>query len=470
MGPPKPPAFVRRLLGRPPASGPDQESVRGSSAGPSTPGPQDPRLTAPALHVEPHPGVENPVLTAADVDDVDGIHFVADPVIVHDDDRFHLFFEVKSDAPRRLFGLRGGGAQFDIAHATSDDGLDWRYEGVVLPDEQAGHTYPLVFRHDGDWVMTPSPAGSTSKELRVYRADPFPGEWELVDRALTGEVRIDPTPFRFEGRWYLLYQEADSFDVVLRYADSLVGGEWREHPESPLFTPGGNDVAPGGRPLVRDGYVDVFFRRGTPGIVEAWRLLDLSPDSLAARELPTSPVVSGTGEADTWNGRNMHHLDAGLTEASGHDLVLVDGQDDNRDYYVGIYRTTREPLVAVEAATEGLRVPAGTQMSPRLDAVRSAGYDAGAPLWTPEAGHYRLGVEVEVNPGETRYRLIVGIRADGDDLAEGRVAVGGRPTGGHVHHGPVYLDGDTRIRPTLRHDADESIRVERVSVTMRRCW
>jgi hypothetical protein len=109
-------------------------------------------------------------------------------------------------------------------------------------------------------------------------------------------------------------------------------------------------------------------------------------------------------------------------------------------------------------------------MSPRLDPIRSLDDGVGTPLWTPSAGHYRLGVEVAVDPDDTRYRLTVGIRADGDDLAEGRVAVGGRPTSGHVRHGPVYLDGDTRIRPTLRHDADESVRVERVSVTMRRCW
>jgi hypothetical protein len=187
--------------------------------------------------------------------------------------------------------------------------------------------------------MVPSPAGRTPKEFRVYRADPFPDSWTLVERALTGEVRIDPTPFEHEGVWYLPYQEAGTYDIRLRYSDSLIGGEWHEHPASPLFTPGGNDIAQGGRPVVRNDCVDVFFRKGTPGIVEHWRFTDLSPESLTYSETETSPIVSGVG-GDGWNGRNMHHVDLGLTTSSNVDIVLVDGQDHERDYRLGVYRRT----------------------------------------------------------------------------------------------------------------------------------
>jgi hypothetical protein len=291
-----------------------------------------------ALRVEPHPEATNPVLAREDVDDVDDVSFVADPFVVHDGERYHLFFEIKSRTPR-WFGLRGTTGRFDIGHATSLDGLDWTYRGVVIPAEQGEYTYPFVFRHDGDWLMTPSPAGSSPREFRVYRASAFPDEWTLVDRALSGHVRIDPTPFAYEGTWYLPYQEAGTFDVRLRYADTLVGGDWREHPASPLFTPGGNDIAQGGRPLVHDDCVDLFFRRGTPGLVEYWRLAELSPTSLRMRELPESPVVSGTG-SDGWNGRNMHHIDAGPTR-DGSDAVLVDGQDREHEYRLGVYRQSR---------------------------------------------------------------------------------------------------------------------------------
>jgi hypothetical protein len=300
----------------------------------------DTRASADPLRVDPHPDAANPVLTGGDVTDRRHVTFVADPFVVPDDG-YHLFFEVKRRDRWPAFGLRDTDARFDIGHATSPDGLAWRYEGVVLPAGQAEHTYPHVFEHDGDWLMVPSPAGRTPDELRVYRADPFPDTWELLHTALSGEVRIDPTPFRFEGTWYLVYQEAGTYDVCLRYADDLFGA-WTEHPASPLFSPGGNDIAPGGRPLVDDEGVELSFRRGTPGIVESWRVTELSPESWSMHERDSSPVLSGTGEPGAWNGRNMHHVDAGVAVAEADAPVAVDGQDTDGVYRLGVYDSVAE--------------------------------------------------------------------------------------------------------------------------------
>lgn len=325
---------LRELLGDRPSEPPPIDPARVGSGSAPTGG--DPPVAAEALRARPHPAVDNPVLTAADVDDVDDVLFVADPFVVRADGVYHMFFEIKQMDTTRFGGLLGSPSSFHIGHATSETGLEWTYRGVVLPAEQAEHTYPLVFRHDGEWLLVASPAGSTPKEMRVYRGDPFPDRWTLVDRALTGDVRIDPTPFEYEGTWYLLYQEAGTYDVRLRYADSLLDGEWHPHPADPLFVPGGNDVAQGGRPLVFDDHVDVFFRKGDPGIVEHWRVWNLSPESLECAELPSSPVVSGVG-GDGWNGRNMHHIDAGPAVDGDSDLVIVDGQDTNRHYRIGVY-------------------------------------------------------------------------------------------------------------------------------------
>lgn len=90
--------------------------------------------TARELAVEPRPGAANPVLTAGDVDDVE---FVADPFVVRSRTTYNLFFEIKSRRTS-LFGLRDH-PQFDIGHATTEDGLDWTYRGVVLPSSQAEH-------------------------------------------------------------------------------------------------------------------------------------------------------------------------------------------------------------------------------------------------------------------------------------------------------------------------------------------
>jgi hypothetical protein len=291
-----------------------------------------------SLEVIPEPSLDDPVLTASDVSDRRHVSFVADPFVVRADGRYCLFFEIKRRNRWPAFGLRATEPRFDIGHATSTNGRDWTYEGVVLPAEEAEHTYPRVFEHDGQWLMVPSPAGRTPNEFRVYRADPFPDAWALRHTALSGEVRIDPTPFEYRNGWYVVYQETDTYDVCLQYADDLFADEWHEHPASPLFSPGGNDIAPGGRPLVGEAGVDLFFRRGTPGIVEHWRVTDLSPDGLSMRERPTSPMVAGTGESGAWNGRNMHHVDAGLAVTDDTAPVAVDGQDADGDYRIGLYR------------------------------------------------------------------------------------------------------------------------------------
>lgn len=331
MAPSRLRSTIRRILG---TSGSTNVGTSGGHDGHSEDAANTP--SAPGLQVVPHPARINPVLACTDVTDVSVVSFVADPFVVCDETRFHCFFEIKS-RDRRRWLIRETQAEFDIGHATSFDGLGWTYQGVVLPASQSEHTYPFVFRHDGDWFMTPSPAGATPDEFRVYRSTSFPEQWDLVDRALTEQVRIDPTPFEFEGMWYLLYQATDTYDVVLRTADSLVGGDWVEHPASPLFSPGSNAIAPGGRPLVYDEHVDVFFRRGDPGVVEAWRLRELTPDSLELIELPTSPVISASA-TEQWNSRNMHHIDAGVAVESGADIVLVDGQDENNDYRLGVYK------------------------------------------------------------------------------------------------------------------------------------
>ena len=54
------------------------------------------------------------------------------------------------------------------------------------------------------------------------------------------------------------------------------------------------------------------------------------------RELPESPIISGTGMGG-WNGRSMHHIDVGVV-SSETDVVLVDGQDDNYCYRIGVYQ------------------------------------------------------------------------------------------------------------------------------------
>lgn len=294
--------------------------------------------------VEPHPDADNPVLSPGDVTDrADAIN-IGDPTLAYDG-RYHLFFEVQTD--------HEGPLDEDIGHATSDDGLAWTYDRVVIDDP--GHlAYPHVFRHGGEWYMVPD-AGAWSCHfggglVRLYRATDFPTEWELVARPLGRLGMVDPTPFPWRDRWYLLGglagREGGYEGIALYHADAL-DGEWTEHPESPVHDPAeghepDREARPGGRPIVHDDGVDVFFQdcvRVYGDKVRAYRITELTPETYADREHPSSPVIESQFDGG-WNADGMHHVDAGLAYRGVKNVVSVDGKADapGRPGSAGIYR------------------------------------------------------------------------------------------------------------------------------------
>lgn len=299
----------------------------------------------------PHPDVENPILGPEDIPDALA-SYVADPFVVRRGDTFHMFFEIKD---------RAGDAY--IAHAKSPDGVTYTYDRIILPPSQAQHSYPMVFHHDGEWYMTPSCVGDIAGQFRIYQAMEFPYEWELVEIPLEDQVRIDPTPFEFDGTWYLIFQEVETFDIVLWYSDRLLEGEWHEHPASPIFSPGSDHDAyddedleemdwgdprsseelpivenvPSGRPLVGEDHVDIFYRRTVDGTLHHYRIDELSTDRFNQYELPESPILRGTNR-DEWNGHMMHTVNVLNAQHGDRDIVLVDGLE--RERYVwrlGVY-------------------------------------------------------------------------------------------------------------------------------------
>lgn len=288
--------------------------------------------------IEPHPEVDNPVLTPADVTDREQPTGVADPFLVVSEDTYHMFFEVLAgDTP-----TRPGIEDEVIGHARSDDGLDWEYTGVVLDDP--GHlAFPHVFEHDGTWYLVPDGGSGDDKHFyggiaRVYRATSFPTEWELVDRPLMRMGMSDPVVFQYEGTWYLVgglsVSEERYSGLCLYYAESLRNAPWQEHPASPIHAPTvpatepDRIARPGGRPIVHDDHVDLFVqdcvdRYGDK--VRVVRITELSPTTYVDHELACSPVIEAT-EAGDWRDELTHHVDAGLAYAGAKNLVGVDGK------------------------------------------------------------------------------------------------------------------------------------------------
>jgi hypothetical protein len=288
--------------------------------------------------LEPHPDVTNPVLTADDVTDEPFADYVADPFVAVAGDTYHLFFEVQY--------VPEAGDSADIGHATSVDGLDWTYQGIVL-DDPYHLAYPLVFRWEGEWYMTPDKATydyNGVPEFRIYRADPFPSEWVLAERAVINEHLGDPTPVQVGDTWYVFSIEQESvFGTRLHYADSLRDGGWTEHPASPIATAARNR-RPAGRPVVLDDGLYCFFQdvaRTYGDKVRAFRVTELTRESYSHTETDASPIVEASredGDGLAWRADGMHHVDPALAYTGGPNVVPVDGKTTSGNWSVGVYR------------------------------------------------------------------------------------------------------------------------------------
>lgn len=360
----------------------------------------------------PHPSASNPVLTAADVSDWTDVKFVADPFIVYDDGLYRMFVETYQgdDTTAESGSYRGV-----ISHATSPDGLNWTYDTTVL---DPGHhmSFPQVFKWEGTWYMVPSHPKS---RLKIWSTDSLPGGWTLEDDPSFGHAINDPAIFKWEGTWYFYSLDVSGTSDVVRlyYADSLIGGSWTEHPSSPVSTDA-SFYKNGGRPIVRDDYIDVPVQDHTGNEkVNIYRVTELSKDTYSHASVATNPVLQRTYTA--WNENGMHHLDALLPFAGGKDLIVVDGKDANGDWAIGVYTTAdRMPASAKAYLGADYTLSSGAWGQIPLDALdhdTAGAFDTAANEYViPRSGYYRIAVAIGFNntgetaPYRTNARLITG--------------------------------------------------------------
>jgi hypothetical protein len=247
------------------------------------------------------------VITGSDVTDVDAAS-VADPFLIRRNGRWFLFFEVIPRANHR------GGV---IAFAESEDAICWRYGGVVLR-ESFHLSYPHVFEWEGETYMTPENAHG----IRLYRCSSFPGSWTYASDLLSIEG-ADPTPFRFEERWWLFVYVAPDL-LRLFFSDSLTG-PFHEHPSSPIVA---DDTCarPAGRVVIHDSMPLRFAQVGRPSYgsaVRAFRITELTTISYREEEATSLPILTASGSG--WNANGMHHVDAHQLE-DGTWIAAVDGK------------------------------------------------------------------------------------------------------------------------------------------------
>ncbi len=246
------------------------------------------------FQLSPPLNVRNPVLTAADVNDLD-VDIVAHPFMVVTDSLYYLFFTAKD----------GKTDQGGIGLAESRNGLDWKYRRIVI-HEPFVLSYPYVFKWQDDYYMIPEAHTETS--VRLYRATEFPNKWKYEGDLLTGDHFISSTVVRYKDMWWMFIVRLGNETLRLFYAPDLKG-PWTEHPLSPIVKKDLSIARPGGRPFVYDGSLyrlgqDCYPTYGNQ--VHAFQISDISTKTYSEKMID-APLVKSSSQG--WNAEAMHHVD-----------------------------------------------------------------------------------------------------------------------------------------------------------------
>jgi hypothetical protein len=261
------------------------------------------------FHLSESTHLENPVLSARDVSDVDA-SFIADPFMVENQGSYYMFFEVLN------LNTNTG----DIGLAVSEDGMQWSYEKIVL-DEEFHLSYPGIYAWEGQYYMIPE--SSDDKSVRLYRAVSFPYEWEYMGNLLSDDLYYDPTAFFHDNRWWMFTSTVGNGVLNLYYSDSLFSG-WKPHPLNPLIEDNPDVARPSGHVFEYENRLYRVAQDDNPayGIqVYAAEITELSIDSYQEVVDTLNTVVTFTGKG--WNAVGMHHVD--LHQMDNKWIAVTDG-------------------------------------------------------------------------------------------------------------------------------------------------
>jgi len=257
------------------------------------------------------PAAVNPVLRAGDVTDAEA-EFVADPFLLRRPEGWYMYFEVLLRESRRgVIGL-----------ASSQDGLAWNYERIVLK-EPFHLSYPQVFQFEGSVYMLPETLDANA--VRLYRATRFPDRFEPVCDLIEGQW-ADPTIFFDQGLWWIFACSTPyNHRTLYLFCAEELQGPWRPHPSNPVVANDRRIGRCGGRVLRTEGRLIRFAQDSVPmygSRLRAMEILELNGAACREAERAESPVLEPS--VGGWNSNGMHHLDA-LELDSGDWLACVDG-------------------------------------------------------------------------------------------------------------------------------------------------
>lgn len=287
--------------------------------------------------IKPFSSVNNPVITKEMITDRQAVG-VADPFIVEDNGRYHMFFEVLT-------------ARHDeIGHAYSDNLIDWTYTQIVLDSHWHRSAYPQVFKVDGLWYMIPDSAGRGN--IRLYQAEAFPYQWEYVTTLIDTSKAIkrtivDSNIFEYQGTWYMTTTGGEDgwnkgVALYINTSGDWKNNQWRKHPANiiiPTNAAYSTHVRGAGNPMIFDDHIFLPIQ-ATPTSTKIYgekaflfMLTNLTPTTVTVKNLGV--LVEGQ-KNDSWNSLSMHHV--AHAPYKDRDIFVVDGQNEAGEYSIGLYQ------------------------------------------------------------------------------------------------------------------------------------
>jgi len=151
--------------------------------------------------------------------------FWADPFPVRHRGEHFIFVE---ELPYR----RGKGHISVIA--LDEKGRVQRVENVL---EREHHlSYPFVFDWQGSHFMIPE--SGARRRVEIYRAQDFPGGWQLEDVLLDNIYAVDATLHEADGRWWMFANVGAegtwNYDELHLFHAASPMGPWQPHPMNPV--------------------------------------------------------------------------------------------------------------------------------------------------------------------------------------------------------------------------------------------
>lgn len=276
------------------------------------------------LKIDSTSRIKNPVLRAKNIKDRK-TRFVADPFLVYEKGVYYMFFEA--------LNIRSNGKEIgDIGLATSKDGINWKYDKIVL-SETFHLSYPYVFKHGDTYYMIPE--SYKADEVRLYKATNFPYEWKFVKTLLSDKKLVDPTLIYYQDKWWLFAATTDNSDLYLYYADNLEGS-WLEHASNPIVKEDKSKARCGGNifylkdKLIRIAQDDLD---GYGSSINAYEIIKLNPEEY--HEQKTSKISLMRETTEDWNEDGIHQFS--IIELSDNEyLALFDGKHIKRTKFLYI--------------------------------------------------------------------------------------------------------------------------------------